>query len=251
MTMGVDAASGATTSGAATAKVPKLSHQLCYTATAKGFRIPSGVVISDALSPGGFVPKIGPAVLNCNPVIKTVMLATGKTKTYPITYPAGHLACFSITEKKLPTRPIGVTNQFGTAVLTPGQPDLLCLPTWKSLTGPPKHSMSEPPYLDHFTCYPVTTQGKFTVPPLTLQDEFSSKPVRPDVSPVPTQLCLVSKKTVNGKVYKVVHPGWMLTCFPVGPTPIKNPVYDENQFGHAVVHIVKTRLLCLPTVRSR
>ena len=30
-----------------------------------------------------------------------------------------------------------VTNQFGSATLVLAQPNLLCLPSWKSLTGPP------------------------------------------------------------------------------------------------------------------
>jgi len=246
--VGITAASGATARVPAATKVPKLSHQLCYISAAKGFKIPSGVTLSDAFTPGGFVPKIGAAGLNCNPVQKTVQ-STGKTTVFPITYAAGHLACFSITEKKLklPTF-VSVANQFGTGMLFPGQPDWLCLPTWKSLVRPPHNKVAEPPYLDHFTCYPIKSQGKFVVPPLILQDEFGKS--KPKVSNVPTQLCLVTRKAVHGKVYKVVHPGGMLVCFPVGPTPIKNPVFDQNQFGNATIKIEKTSLLCLPSTAS-
>jgi len=247
---GATAASGATARAPVpTAKVPKLSHQLCYTSAAKGFKIPAGVTLFDAFTPGGFTPKIGAATLNCNPVAKTVKSSTGKTTTYPITYPAGHLACFSITGKtlKLP-KFITVANQFGKGMLFPGQPDYLCLPTWKSLVRPPHNKMAEPPFLDHFTCYPVKSQGKFTVPPLILRDEFGKS--SPRVSNVPTQLCLVTKKAVHGRIFKVVHPGGLLVCFPVNKTPIRNPVYDQNQFGNARVTIRQVSVLCLPSVSS-
>ena len=245
---GVSAASGATARVPAATKVPKLSHQLCYTAAAKGFKVPTGVTLFDAFNPGGFVPKIGALGLNCNPVAKTVQ-SSGKTTTFPITYAAGHLACFSITEKKLKLPSfINVVNQFGKGMLFPSQPDWLCLPTWKSLVKPPHNKMAEPPYLDHFTCYPVKSQGKFVVPPLILRDEFGKS--EPKVSNVPTQLCLVARKTVHGKVYKVVHPGGMLVCFPVNKTPIRNPVFDQNQFGNATVTIRQVSVLCLPSTAS-
>ena len=232
----------------ATTKVPKLSHQLCYTATAKGFHIPGGVTLFDKFTPGGWPVKIGPETMNCNPVAKTIKSSTG-TKIFPITYPDGHLACFSIKQAtlKLPAS-INVANQFGNGMLFPAQPTLLCLPTWKSLVKPPHNKAVEPPFLDHFTCYPVKSKGKFVVPPLVLQDEFGKS--QPKVSNVPTLLCLVTQKNVQGKVFKVVHPGGMLLCFPVSPTPIKNPVFDQNQFGNATVTIKKSSVLCLPTVSS-
>ena len=48
-----------------------------------------------------------------------------------------------------------VTNQFGADGLITGQPNLLCLPSWKSLKGPPNQKKPQPPGLSHFTCYPV------------------------------------------------------------------------------------------------
>jgi hypothetical protein len=249
-------ASGATpsrTSPAPTTRIPRLSHQLCYSSAARGFRIPRGVVLFNQFSPHGFVPKIGRAVMNCNPVIKTVSVpATGKTRTYPITNPAGHLACFSITERRQKTpAPIAVHNQFGTGTLFLGQPYLLCLPTWKSLTSPPKHSVAEPPGLDHFTCYRAQGPDTFVIPAVVkLQDEFDRKAVVATVSPLANVVCAPTRKTVNGKVYKVLHPVNMLVCYPVGPTPIRPRVFDQNQFGHAIVIIRRTQELCLPSVKA-
>jgi hypothetical protein len=249
-------ASGATasrTSPARTTKVPKLSHQLCYSSAARGFTIPRGVVLFNRFSPHGFVPKIGRAVMNCNPVIKTVSVpASGTTKTYPITNAAGHLACFSITERRQkPPAPLAVRNQFGTGTLYLGQPYLLCLPTWKSLTSPPKHRVAEPPGLDHFTCYPAQGPNTFVIPAVVkLQDEFDRKPVVATVSPLANIVCAPTIKTVHGKVYKIVHPLNLLVCYPVGPTPIRPRVFDQNQFGHATVIIKRTQELCLPSVRA-
>jgi hypothetical protein len=240
------AASGATTARAPAASVPKLSHQLCYLSGAVGFKIPSGVKLFNAFAPNGFVPKIGPAVMTCNPVIKTISV-NGKTKVFPITNKNGHLACFSITAKQQKLPAINVSNQFGKGLLIPSQPNLLCLPTWKTLLKPPVEKTPQPPGLDHFTCYPVKSQGKFVVPPLTLQDEFGKS--KPDVKNVPTLLCLPTKKVIGKKTFKVLHPKGLLVCFPVGPTPIKNPVFELNQFGRARVTIKKTNVLCLPSVR--
>ena len=96
---------------------------------------PAGVRLIDQFSPNGFVPAIvNPAVVHCNPVEK--ILPTGQV--FPITNPNAHLACFNIKPPSTqPTPTVQVTNQFGTGTLIPGQPNLLCVPSWKSLTGPP------------------------------------------------------------------------------------------------------------------
>jgi hypothetical protein len=89
--------------------------------------------------------------VHCNPVQKTV-----PSGVYPITNPNAHLTCFPITTSAQPTPTVVVTNQLGSATLVPSQPNLLCVPSWKSLTGPPGMSPTTPPNLNHFTCYPVS-----------------------------------------------------------------------------------------------
>ncbi len=246
----VTVASGATTSApgrnaAPAAKIPALSHQLCYTSTAKGFKIPPKAVLVNMFSPKGFGVAIGPAVANCNPVIK--ILPTGKI--FPITYHPGHLACYTIKTAPQQLPPVVVNNQFGTAALNLSTPTALCLPTWKSLTGPPKEPANQPPFLDHFTCYPIiSTNGKFSVPAVQLKDEFTKKPVRVKLKQQPTQFCVPTIKILPGQApTKILHPGTFLTCFPVSKTPIKPKVFDLNQFGRAVVTIKQTSLLCLPS----
>jgi|HubBroStandDraft_1064217.scaffolds.fasta_scaffold10390_3 hypothetical protein len=231
--------------------LPKVSHQLCYAAEGK-YQIPPRIELLNQFSPKGFVPKIGAVAIHCNPVVK--ILPNGKT--FGITNPKAHLLCFNMTPASpQPTPEVLVTNQFGSAALIPGQPNLLCLPSWKSLTGPPKQKPAQPPGLSHFTCYPVQvapgTAGFTNVPKFVyLRDEFAAKPVRAVVSPVPAELCLPTVKVVDGKVYKIANPTTHLLCFPVSQTPTRPRVWDQNQFGTSVVYIGNTRWLCLPSTKQ-
>lgn len=251
------AAAGLTLAGGAMAGVaaasasratapPAVDHQLCYTATGTHFKIPQGVRLINQFSPGGFVPSISATLaVHCNPVAKT--LPSGKV--FPITNPDAHLACFPITTPTpQPAPQVSVTNQFGTATLQPGQPNLLCLPSWKSLTGPPRKTPTTPPGLSHFACYPVTpVSGQYSPPPVLLQDEFAPKPVSAQVNPVPAELCLPTEKIVGGRVFPIINPTTQLLCFPVTKTPIIPKVWDENQFGTSVVNIRATTWLCPPS----
>jgi hypothetical protein len=238
----VSASGPAAASAARTTAAETIDHQLCYVATAN-FPKPPTVVLKNQFST--FTPKIGKVAYHCNPVVKTT-----PTATFPITNPNAHLLCWTITEPAQPTPTVQVANQFGAATLVPGQPNLLCLPTWKSLTGPPHEKTPEPPGLSHFTCYPVKVQsGAYKPPAITLQDEFAPKPVPVKVNPVPQELCLPTQKTVGTKVYKIVNPTMHLLCFAVSATPIEQP-WDQNQFGTAKVRIIRTRWLCLPSTKK-
>jgi hypothetical protein len=229
---------------------PPVDHQLCYSAAGPNFKkIPASVMLINQFSPNGFVPTIAPtAVIHCNPVAKT--LPDGQV--FPITNPNAHLACFPITAPTpQPTPTVVVTNQFGSATLIPSQPNLLCLPSWKSLTGPPKRKPATPPKLSHFTCYPVkVAAGAYNPPPVMLQDEFAKAPVPATVNPVPVELCLPTEKIVGNHVFKIINPAMHLLCFPVTPTPIIPKVWDENQFGTSVVHIRATNWLCVPSTKK-
>jgi hypothetical protein len=223
---------------------PPVDHQLCYGVTATGSQIPAGVVLRNQFSPNGFQPRIGKAVAHCNPVVKT--LPSGQH--FPITNPRAHLLCYKITAAHQPAPTVVVSNQFGRARLTTGQPNLLCLPSWKSLTGPPHHTAPQPPRLNHFTCYPVkVAAGAYHPPTVGLQDEFANQPVSAQVNPVPVELCLPTEKIVGQHDFPIINPVQHLLCFPVTPTPFKPTVWDQNQFGNETVHIVRTTTLCLPS----
>ena len=243
-TAGTVAGVAAASSSPRAAATTTIDHQLCYAATAK-FRPPPPVLLANQFST--FQPKIGPFAFHCNPVVKIT-----PTGTFPITNPNAHLGCWSITAPAQAMHVVQVANQFGTGILATGQPNLLCLPSWKSLTGPPNKKPNQPPGLSHFTCYPVSLQGGGYQPPaIQLQDEFAPKPVPATVNPVPQELCLPTQKTVltTGKVYKIINPVTHLLCFQVSPTPIKQ-AWDENQFGTSAVHILHTQWLCLPSTKK-
>jgi hypothetical protein len=240
---GVASASASPAAGpAATTSI--IDHQLCYAASATGFKTPASVMLANQLSPAAFPIKLGPVALHCNPVQKT--LPTGKV--FPINFPNDHLLCRNITAPAQPAHVVQVANQFGVATLATGQPNFLCLPSWKSLTGPPVEPTAAPPGLGHFACYPVSEQQPgYNPPAVMLQDEFAPAPVSVQVSPQPVELCVPTEKIVNGKVYKIIKPMWSLLCFPVSPTPIISPVFDKNQFGNRPVTIHQTAFLCPPS----
>jgi hypothetical protein len=228
---------------------PPVDHQLCYNASGTQFTIPPGVRLINQFSPNGFTPVISSALtVHCNPVQKTV--PSGQVT--PITNPNAHLACYPIAVPTVqPTPTVVVTNQFGAATLAPAQPNLLCVPTWKSLTGPPAQTPATPPGLNHFTCYPVrVTSGGYAPPPVVLQDEFDPAPVSATVSPVPSELCLPTEKILpTGQVFPIINPTQHLLCYPVSPTPIIPLVWDQNQFGTSPVTISSTKWLCVPSTK--
>lgn len=228
---------------------PPVDHQLCYNANGSQFKIPSGIRLINQFSPNGFIPVISSTMaVHCNPVQKTVPSG----QVFPITNPDAHLACFPLSISGQPTPTVVVTNQFGSATLVPSQPNLLCVPSWKSLTGPPGKSPTTPPNLNHFTCYPVKIKtGAYSPPPVLLQDEFASGPVSANVNPVPTELCLPTEKILpSGQVFPIINPTQHLLCFPVSQTPIIRQVWDENQFGTSPVAILSTNSLCLPSTKT-
>ena len=228
-----------------------LDHFLCYTAApptagGPGFKVPANVRLINQFSPGGFVPRIGGEDLGCNPAQKTV-----PTSVTPVLNPNAHLLCWSIHSATSP-HSVVVSNQFGSAKIQTGATSQLCLPSWSSPTTPRTGSPVAPPGLSHFACYAAAYAPgatPFTVPAsVIVKDQFSGKQVRVRVG-VPKLLCVPSTKVANGVTYPALDPQSHLLCYGVSPTPTRNPVYDENQFGTGKVRILKTNLLCLPSTK--
>ncbi len=264
--VGVEAQAGASSSHSRSTAPPPPDHFLCYIATpttaTKTFKFPPLVVLKNQftahdgtkLKPGLSLSQL----LHCNPVEKIV----GSTVT-PITNPNAHLVCFRFTAPTQPVHMVQVTNQFSqpgvpSPILDTGQPSRLCLPTWKSLTGPPRMKPNQPPGLDHFTCYPVTydpnTPSRYVPPgPVSLQDQFATSPVAVQVGD-PQLLCLPTTKIVTSAagvrtVYKANNPAAHLLCFSVTQTPFPPSVWDENQFGTSQINLDGTAVLCLPSTK--
>jgi hypothetical protein len=223
-------------------------HYLCYTATAKEFKAPAPVTLFNMFSPNGFVPKIGNANIHCNPAEKVVQAPPGPV-TYPILDPTLHRLCLSITAPKQTSTAVPITNQFGKAQLLLGQPNELCLPSWKSLTGPPNMTPNAP-VANHYVCYPakyVPGTPPFQPPgPVSVSDEFSPALVPVRVGP-PLSLCVPTRKMVGSVTYPIVDSTLFNVCFTVTKTPIIPKVFDQNQFGQGKVKIKATKSLCLPS----
>jgi hypothetical protein len=242
--------SAATASAKST--LPPLDHQLCYSARpAAPFKIPSGVRLANQFSPKGFRVAIKQADVLCNPTVKILPPPNGTT--IPVKNPRAHLVCFPITALKQPSREVIVSNQFGKAMLITGQPVALCLPSWKSLTAPPTVRAVQPPGLDHFTCYPVKlapNSKPFHPPPVMLKDEFTSRPVPVQVQPIPSALCVPTKKTIGTHVTRIVNSVGHLLCFPTTKTPVKPKVFVKNQFGRRAMAVAATLGLCVPSHKT-
>jgi hypothetical protein len=242
-------------SGPAVASSTKitLDHFLCYKATAKGFKVPSNVQLMNQLQPVKFRPKIGATSALCNPANKQVSAAAGGLTTYLAVHPKSHLQCWAIT---YPFKPVSqvLINQFGQGAMTVHAPISLCLPSWKSLTGPPTTKLIAPTNLDHFTCYPLTPivgAYGFRVPAVVkVEDEFSFPKYTTVKVGIGNFLCVPTWKFVGRTVYKPQGANdKSLMCFPVFTTPIRKIVWTKNQFGRGTVYpTAKGEELCLPTV---
>ncbi len=82
--------------GSPAGKPPPINHQLCYAAKGQ-YKIPPKIELADQFSPRGFVPKLGAVASHCNPVEKIL-----PTARFPVTNPAAHLLCLTITAAKQP-----------------------------------------------------------------------------------------------------------------------------------------------------
>jgi hypothetical protein len=223
------------------------NHYLCYAATAtRGFHVPPGIRLVNSLAPNGFVPRISAANLHCNPALKVV-----PTAEFPIVNPTWHFLGWPLTATQ-PSATVTANNQFGTATLVTKSPTELLVPSWKSLTGKPNQTPNAPPGEDHYTCYPVTYlpgTAPFHPPaPVMVNDEFSAGALTTVKVGTPTVLCVPTEKILpTGVAFPINNPSLNYVCFKVSPTPIINPVWDQNQFGQGKVTILKTKTLCLPT----
>ena len=242
---GVAASVAAASPGRVTV-TPPLDHQLCYRSGVSGTVIPANVMLKNQFSPNGFHPTITRGMVLCNPVQKT--LPSGQI--FPINNRRAHLVCYRITEPAQPTPTVMVSNQFGSATLVPRQPNLLCLPSWKSLVSVPHTNAVQPPGLSHFTCYPVrVANGAYHAPAVMLKDEFTTRQVSAQVNPVPAELCLPTEKIVGVHDFPILDSVTHLLCFPVSPTPIR-PAWYKNQFGRGSLGLHQTNWLCLPSTKT-
>ncbi|TMB40671.1 MAG: hypothetical protein E6J55_20745 [Deltaproteobacteria bacterium] len=151
-------------------------------------------------------------------------------------------------------RHVKVTNQLpAQQFLDVLKPDLLYVPTAKSLTTPPPEP--GPNDVDHYKCYKAkVTAGTPKFPKgiqVTVTDQFRTTPGVFDVKK-PRHLCTPVSK--NGE--PVHNPDAHLVCYVARPARgqakhvPRAPVYVHDQFGPQTLATVKEDELCIPSLKT-
>src|SRR5437870_2988582 len=172
--------------------------------------------------------------------------------------PATHLRAYLIRAVRGSPRPtphtnILVTNQIGDIHVDTIRPDLLLVPTAKSLTSPPPAPPDpQSENVDHYKCYKVhLTPHTPTFPTrvfVTVADQFTS-PAKTLRLVRPKHLCTPVEK--NGEAVK--NPTVHLMCYLAHGrprTPTTTGVFLRDQFGPARVDRVGESELCIPSQKS-
>ena len=138
-----------------------------------------------------------------------------------------------------------MVNEFGTMLVDVLRPDLLLVPSAKSLTAPPPALAR--PAVDHFKCYKVRG-GRIRLPGVEVTDKFGTLTVNVKK---PIRLC-VAADSGNG----ILDPSAHLLCYQVrtasqsprfeGP----GPIFVDNQFGPDTFAVTRPTELCVPSASN-
>jgi hypothetical protein len=142
-----------------------------------------------------------------------------------------------------------IVNQFGSVTLDVTRPDVLMVPTAKSLTGPA--SPLTGPTIDHFQCYKVKrTRGtpKFAKLQATITDQLETGITLTLVRPF--LLCAPANKN-NEDPTAPTHPDHLL-CYKTKSSPAfgTKEAAINNQFGPDQVTLIHRRELCVPSLKN-
>ena len=143
-----------------------------------------------------------------------------------------------------------VSNQFGSLSVDTIKPELLLLPSAKSLDDDMVAPLDSPS-IDHFKCYKVRiTEGTAAFPPETVSvaDQFQTKMF--DVIE-PKLLCNPVDKNDDG----IQNPADHLVCYKVEPVAgepehVPVSVFVNNQFGPLQLDTKSEMELCVPSEKE-
>jgi hypothetical protein len=212
-----------------------LNHFQCYEVHAPKMSVP-GITLDDQFGPG--VVELKKPKRLCNPADKN-----GEDPTAP--GDPDHLTGYKIKQTSPRfARLNGVTvrNQFGTIVVDVVKPDLVLVPSAKSLAGPP--GPLSPPVIEHFKCYKV--KGARVEASVTVRDQFTTQ--RLDVKK-PLKLCVPADKNGEG----IFDASQNLMCYKVrAASPAERftgagTVFVNNQFGDDSFGVYRPTELCVPS----
>lgn len=216
-------------------------HFQCYEVDRQPFTTVPDIALSDAF--GDATADVRRLKRLCAPANKN-----GEDPAAPIR--VAHLAGFEVTHfnPRFETRfSQTVVNQFGTSVVDVIRPDMLLVPTAKSLISSPEEL--DPVSIDHMTCYKVK-RGRLTPRPtdVSVQDQFGTITV--DIKR-PVRLCIATDKNEEG----IPVPGVQTLCYQVRPPrnprfKAPNPIFINNQFGPKTIALTRPTELCVPSITS-
>lgn len=227
-------------SGSALGQAARVDHFRCYV-------IPTTTVLATNIqlqdqfdSPTGTFENITSltAVRFCNPVQKTV-----NGVVTPIVNPAHHLTMYQVNPQTTISRTVVVSNQFGTQTLSVAAPEILAVPTGKSI--PPTPPPPPPTDLDHYKCYAASGPSLTNVT-ATLTDQF-----RTDVVHViqPVRFCNPVEKIHNGVITRILNPTVHLVCYSTSIVTFRTNINIKNQFvpNGAGLTVQNPDMLCAPS----
>ena len=169
-----------------------------------------------------------------------------------------HLMAYQIkrqTPKHIRRGTIRVTNQLEEIRVDTVKPELLLVPTAKTLTqpGPPPPNPGDHD-VDHYKCYrvrvtpgtPVAAQDR----KVTVSDQFTDPKYL--TLRKPRHLCLPVDKNGEG----IKNPAAHLLCYAARPARgepkhlRRDGVFVNNQFGALRLNTIKEREFCIPSIKS-
>jgi len=232
--------STSTTTSSTTTTLP-LDHFMCYEIKPKAFVTVPGVSVQDQF--GQHTESVRFPHRLCAPANKN-----DEDPTAP-THP-DHLQGHLVSGPNVKVANLNVTNQFGTIKLDTVKPDVLMVPTLKSLDPLALPPALTNPTVDHFQCYKVKrSKGspKFQkILGVKVQDQFGTatldllKPIR---------LCAPANKR-NEDPSAPQHP-FHLLCYKTKNSAFgMEQTFTNDQFGPAQPLLIHRRELCVPSTKN-
>jgi hypothetical protein len=213
---------------------PALNHFQCYERARDAFASVAGVTLDDRFGAQTVMVR-RPARL-CNPADKN-----GEDPTAPAD--PDHLIGYQLRPTTSPLGKVSgvyVLNQFGVTVVDLGRPDLLLVPTAKSLTGPPAPAT---PGIDHLACY-KTRRARFRTAGVGVADQFG--PLTVDLKR-PVRLCVPVDKNGEG----IDDERSSLLCYQERTqSSFADPgsIFIDNQFETSEIAVTRPTELCVPAI---
>jgi hypothetical protein len=229
-----------TTTTSTTTTLPPLDHFQCYEVKPKAFTVIPGVSVQDQF--GNHTETVRFPHRLCAPADKRDEFPDAPTHPEHL---IGHLV--SGPSVKVPNQIL--VNQFGTIKLDVVKPDILMVPTLKTLAPPGPPALAQPT-VDHFQCYKVTrSKGapKFQkILGVKVDDQFGTAQL--DLL-TPARLCAPANKR-NEDPTAPDHPEHLL-CYKTKDSGFGMVrTFTNSQFGPAHPLLIHRRELCVPTLKN-